>query len=59
MVYPEEQETLLLELSAFTHGYSFGTGACSGLFSINVEKKVFLDSGKTVKKQGDFGDWLA
>jgi hypothetical protein len=28
-----------------------------GCFSISVEKKVFLDSGKTVKKREDFGDW--
>jgi hypothetical protein len=29
-----------------------GTGF--GLFRIPVEKKVFLDSGKTVRKLGDF-----
>jgi hypothetical protein len=35
--------------------YCVVTSAVSGLFGINVEKKVFLDSGKTVRKRGDFG----
>jgi hypothetical protein len=39
-------------------GYCVVTSAVSGLFRINVEKKVFLDSGKTVRKPGDLGDWL-
>jgi hypothetical protein len=41
-------------LVAFTQGVLTVTVTCSGVFSISMEKKVFLDSGKTVKKPGDF-----
>jgi hypothetical protein len=52
--YPEEQDTLFLKSSVFTQGIIGRYKRRFGLFRINVEKKVFLDSGKTVRKPEDF-----
>jgi hypothetical protein len=42
------------EIGCFYTGSTYVTVTCSMVFSTSVEKKVFLDSGKTVKKPGDF-----
>jgi hypothetical protein len=51
---PEEREKIFSEIGCFYTGSTHVTVACSRVFSTSVEKKVFLDLGKTVKKPGDF-----
>jgi hypothetical protein len=54
MVSPEEEKTYLQKQGIFTPWYVGESGTGFGLFRITVEKKVFPDSGKNVRKPGDF-----